>query len=282
MSITIGIPVHNEEKNIGRLLRRLLKENYSFHLREIIIVASGCTDKSEDIIKNFCKKNTKIKLISEDIRRGKSSAVNIILKGAAGDIIAFVDADNIPRKNSINKLIKSFSDGNVVAASGRPILMRNKNNVIDSNYHLIWKLHHKICKICPKISGELFAIRKDIINEIPFYIINDDGFLTAILRRNAKKVVYVPEAVTYTKEKSSIYYYLRKRRRIARGYAQLRELGLNINIPLNLITRSLLILIKKEPLKIPKMIFAVWLEIIANILASYDTAIGKIPYCWEK
>jgi cellulose synthase/poly-beta-1,6-N-acetylglucosamine synthase-like glycosyltransferase len=279
MQATIGMTAYNEEKNIGKLLEFLINEKFSFNLKEIIVVASGCTDKTEEIIKMFIKRNKKGKLIKEEVRKGKVSAVNIILKKAKGDVIIFVCADNLPKKDSINKLIKKFSNKMIGAISGRPIPMENKNTLFGYVSHLIWDMHHKVCIVNPKISGELFAIRKKIVENIPYNIINDDGYMTAITRKKGYKIVYEKEAITYMTGKNSLLTHMRRRRRIARGYIQLKKLGLNVNISLKVIFKALIKRNEKEPLK---TLFVLFLEIIANLLAYYDALLGKTPYCWKK
>ena len=62
-SLSVIIPVFNEENNISPLLERLKKviKKYQY---EIIFVSDGSTDKTEEIIKNFSQKDKNIKLIS--------------------------------------------------------------------------------------------------------------------------------------------------------------------------------------------------------------------------
>jgi glycosyltransferase involved in cell wall biosynthesis len=280
MEITIGITAYNEEKNIGKLLNFLLEEKFNFNLKEIIVVASGCTDRTVDIIKEFVKK--KIKLIAERKRRGKSSAINMILKKAKGDIIVFICADNLPKKDSINKLVKNFYKKDIGSVSGRPIPIEDKNTLFGYVSNLIWKLHHEACLKNPKISGELFAIKNGIIKKIPYDIINDDGYITALVKKLSYKLIYEPAAITYMIGKNNLQTHIRRRRRIARGYIQLKELGLDINTPPKLIYKNIIKIIKEEQYNIIKIIFAVFLELIANLLAFYDTLIGNTPYCWKR
>ena len=282
MKVTIGITAYNEEKNIGKLLESLIKERYSFKLKEIIVVASGCTDKTTDIIERFSRINKKIKLIIEKKRRGKASAINIILKRSKGSIIVFICADNIPKKDSINKIVKKFSKKKIGAVSGRPFPLESKNTFFGYISNLIWDLHHKACLKKPKISGELFAIRNEIVKKIPYNIINDDGYLTFLVKKLNYKLIYEPRAITYMTGKNTFFSLVKRRRRIARGYMQLKEIGMDVNIPLNIKIESVIKYIKKEPHNIYKILFAIILEIIIDALAYYDTIVGKTPYCWEK
>lgn len=281
-TVSIGIPVYNEEKNIGKLLERLLKEKFKFNLNKIIVVASGCTDRTENIVRSFKQKNRRIRIISEKIRKGKSSAINLILKNASGKIIVFIDADNLLKSRSINKVVEKFSDKEVGATSGRQIPLESKKKLFGYISHFVWKLHHRYCSTRPKISGELCAIRNGIIKNIPNNIINDDGYLTAIMRKGGWKILYVPEALVYLKEKNSFLKHIKRRRRIARGYQQLKELKLDVSIPYKTMFKLTAKEICREPQNILKIFFAVGLEVIIIILAYYDTFRGYTPYCWKK
>lgn len=282
LNVTIGIPAYNEEKNIGKLLKKLSKEKFEFKLDTIIVVASGCTDKTEIIVEKFAKKNKKIKLLSEKIRRGKTTAINLILKNTNSKIIVFVDGDNLHKFGSINRLVGKFSDKEIGAASCRQVSLESEKTLFGYISHLIWNLHHSYCLIEPKISGELCAIRKGIVPNIPNNIINDDGYFTAIMRRNGWKIIYVPQALVYLTKKNNLFTHIKKRRRIARGYQQLRELKLDVCIPLKAMFKLTAKEICREPQNIFKILIAVGLEVIINILAYYDSARGHIPYCWEK
>jgi len=68
ITIGIGIAAHNEEANIGKLLQNLLTQPLedSVLLEEIIVVASGCTDRTEEIVEEFAMKDKRVMLITEE------------------------------------------------------------------------------------------------------------------------------------------------------------------------------------------------------------------------
>jgi len=279
-NVSIGICAYNEEKNIGRLLSFLQKERFEFNLKEIIVVASGCTDRTVNIVRKFTRKNKKIKLIVERKRRGKASAVNVILRKAKGEVIVFIGADNIPLRGSINKLVKPLLKEGVGASSGHPIPMEGKGLKAKVE-EIVWNLHDEVCKRFPKISGELFAIKASLIRKIPSTIINDDSYFAAQIIRKGSKIAYVSDAITYMISKDyGLFSHLKRRRRIARGYLQLRELGLSYSIPPFLTLSILLSLIRKKQMKLSIILLALLLEILANILAYIDTLIGYTPFRW--
>ncbi len=55
MDISVGVIAYNEENNIANLLDSLLKQ--SARIKEIVVVSSGSTDKTNEIVKEFIAKS---------------------------------------------------------------------------------------------------------------------------------------------------------------------------------------------------------------------------------
>ena len=72
--VSIIIPVFNEEKNIGKLLERIIQINANSNKfsKEIIVINDGSTDKSKEIIQKF----QKVILINQE-NFGKGKAVHL-------------------------------------------------------------------------------------------------------------------------------------------------------------------------------------------------------------
>tara|TARA_Y100000590_G_scaffold375069_1_gene439765 strand:+ start:10961 stop:11662 length:702 start_codon:yes stop_codon:yes gene_type:complete len=90
MLLSIIVPVFNEEKNIGILIEKLLKLDFSqtnFD-KEIIVINDGSNDRSLEIIEKF----EKIKIINQN-NLGKGRAVQNGIKVAKGDYVLIQDGD---------------------------------------------------------------------------------------------------------------------------------------------------------------------------------------------
>ena len=101
MKLSIIIPVYNEEKTVGEIIKRVEKEDLGKVEKEIIVVDDGSSDQSVAKIKNHTSTSlstgkSKIKnliLIRHDKNLGKGAAVQTGLKHATGDIVLIQDAD---------------------------------------------------------------------------------------------------------------------------------------------------------------------------------------------
>src|SRR5581483_4256735 len=78
---SIGIMAYNEEANIGRTLQSVLAQTGpSIIINEVIVVASGCTDRTIPIVTEMATQEVRIRLFVQEKREGKASAINLFLK----------------------------------------------------------------------------------------------------------------------------------------------------------------------------------------------------------
>jgi len=86
-SLSVIVPVFNEEKTVGGVLASLL----SFGgVSEVICVNDGSSDKSPEIIQAF---KNRIKIINLPQNRGKGFALAAGVRKARGEIVVFLDSD---------------------------------------------------------------------------------------------------------------------------------------------------------------------------------------------
>ena len=62
LDCSVGIMAYNEEANIGQLLKALVTQRTSaVTLSEIVVVASGCTDGTQAIVKAWCRRDSRVR-----------------------------------------------------------------------------------------------------------------------------------------------------------------------------------------------------------------------------
>ena len=136
--LSIIISAHNEEKNIGQLLKILINQDYQSEY-EIIIANDRSTDFTQKIILDYSKKYNYIKLINiQDTPIGwghKKWALNKCIEKARYNIILQTDADCMPRSKWIKSMISNFANPNVIFISG-PAPMENEKNKLSKYYKL--------------------------------------------------------------------------------------------------------------------------------------------------
>jgi cellulose synthase/poly-beta-1,6-N-acetylglucosamine synthase-like glycosyltransferase len=98
---------HNEEKIIRETLDNLLKLPYENY--EVILGLDGCTDRTEEIVEEFCNKSNKFRYYKLNLRQGKPAVINSIIEHAKGDIVIINDADWLFKVKSRQHLLKFLS-----------------------------------------------------------------------------------------------------------------------------------------------------------------------------
>ena len=126
--ISIVIPSFNKVRFIEETLQSIFKQEYSD--LEVIIQDGGSTDGTVNVIKRFAKKYSGIKWESEK-DNGQLEAINKGLKKAIGEVVTYINADDVYKKGALLTVGKYFSKnpdtlwlagrGDVIDESGREI-----------------------------------------------------------------------------------------------------------------------------------------------------------------
>src|SRR3989344_3653596 len=145
MKVSIGVCAYNEEKNIKKLLTSLINQKTNkIKIDEIFVVSSACTDNTNNIVREYEKKDKRIKLIDQKEREGKSSAINLFLKNAKNEVLVLESGDTVPDKNTVEKLCLPFLDPIIGMTGTRPVPINKSNDFMGFVVNFFWELHHEI------------------------------------------------------------------------------------------------------------------------------------------
>ncbi len=136
---TIVIPTYNRQNIIGNAIECIKEQTYSNW--ELIIVDDGSTDNTEDVVKRYLNEDGRIKYIKQ-INMGPDSARNTGLQFALGDLIYFMDSDDVCFPNFLEKCFSEFEkDSSVGAVYCQTGLYRDgeiiqaRNDVLEGNIY---------------------------------------------------------------------------------------------------------------------------------------------------
>jgi cellulose synthase/poly-beta-1,6-N-acetylglucosamine synthase-like glycosyltransferase len=260
---------------------------------EIIIVCSGCTDETVPIARLFAEADRRIKVIVEPERRGKASAVNLILREARGRFIVFLGADVIPGERAIARIaqrLSSAEDLGIVSGAPEPILTETLAEKISS---IIWALHNRVLEaLSGRIvyaCGELYGVRRSIVESMPAWVVNDDAYVAKVAEGMGYRSEICSSAKVYIRAPRTITDYIAQRRRVTFGHLQLwRGVGLYPGCVENaafkapsLFIRMAIPMALGPPFKLPYFLAGMALEALAAILALMDILRGKSHSLWE-
>lgn len=113
--ISIVVPVYNGEKTLRACLNSILNQIYKNY--EVIVVDNNSTDKSKEIIQEFCDKDSRVKYVFEQ-ERLRGAARNTGEKFSKGEVILMTDSDCVIPKNWVQDMIKPILDDDYEAVQG--------------------------------------------------------------------------------------------------------------------------------------------------------------------
>lgn len=219
---SVGVTAYNEEANIGSLLEALIDQHlHEVEIVEIIVVASACTDRTVEIVKEYMAKDARIKLIEQERREGKTSAVNLFLKAAQCDICVLESGDTLPHEYAVEHLVRMFRDPTVGMVGAQKMAVNTPDHIVGLLSHLRLRMEHELCLEIPRL-GEMIAFRK-IFDQIPPDVAMDEAFVEAIVVRNGMQVRYAPDAIVYNTGPTTIRDFVRQRRRNHAGHLYLKH-----------------------------------------------------------
>lgn len=219
---SVGVMAYNEEANIKRTLQAILEQRMdSTCVAEIIVVASGCTDRTVAIVQEMMQEDARIQLIVQERREGKASAINLFLQQARSSVLVMVGADIIPERDALEKLCMHFADPMVGMVGARPMPVNDQDAFVGHAVHMLWRLHDRMARRSPKL-GEGVAFR-NVVSRIPTDTAVDEISIQAVIAKHGLRLVYEPEAIVYNKGPMSIRDFLKQRRRIHAGHLKVRS-----------------------------------------------------------
>jgi len=117
-TLSIIIPVFNEEKTISEILKKASKVKIPNVSKEIIVVDDGSTDATASEIQNSEFRIQNFEHIRHKVNQGKGAAVRTGIRHATGDYVVIQDADLEYDPNDIKKLLKPVLKGNAKVVYG--------------------------------------------------------------------------------------------------------------------------------------------------------------------
>jgi cellulose synthase/poly-beta-1,6-N-acetylglucosamine synthase-like glycosyltransferase len=227
-TFSIIVPVKDEEKVVGRLLKALLQLNYPKQKMEIIIVEDGSVDKTVAI----CRKHARqypdcIKFVHQSNSNGKPSALNCALKYATGEIVAVFDADNVPEPDALLKTVEYFEEPSVVAVQGTPYSINANENMLTKfvsyeeavRFQAYFRGKDALNLFVP-LSGSCQFIRRDVLEKVGGWdekSLSEDMEMSARLAQIGYKVKYAPDIRSWQEYPANLAHLIKQRTRWFRG-----------------------------------------------------------------
>jgi cellulose synthase/poly-beta-1,6-N-acetylglucosamine synthase-like glycosyltransferase len=196
--ITILIPAHNEEESIGATLQNKLSLNYPRQKLEILVVSDASEDRTDDIVQQY--ESHGVRLIRQNPRAGKTSALNLAASSAKGEILVFSDANSIYNQDALKYLMENFSDPSVGYVTGQMKYVNPDGSLVGDGCSAYMRYENVLRKAETQIGsivgvdGGIDAVRKSLYqpmqpDQLPDFV------LPLKVVEHGYRVVYEPRAI---------------------------------------------------------------------------------------
>jgi len=216
--VSVLIPAWNEEGTIEETIEAIF--NIDYPIKEIIVINDGSTDKTKGIVQRLQEKYSRLKLINKE-NTGKGDSLNVGIEKAEGEIIAVIDADSYPAKDSFKKLVGFFED-NEVGAVTCIIIPRNAKRFFEK----LQGIEYQVIAFTRKLLGYVDAIyvvpgplalyRKSALEKIngfdPKNITEDIEIIWHLTKAGYKRKMCLSTYVTTTVPNKLREWYTQRRR----------------------------------------------------------------------
>jgi cellulose synthase/poly-beta-1,6-N-acetylglucosamine synthase-like glycosyltransferase len=264
-SLSVIICARNEAENLRQKLPFILEQNYPEF--EVIVVDDCSDDDTNEILENFSKKYSVLKVskIKKDPKfsHGKKLALTIGIKAAKYDTLLLTDADCEPAgKDWMKYMSRNFSDQkNIVLGIGLykkkkgflNVLIRFETAFIAMQYAGFARSGKPYMGVGRNLSykKELFFKNKGFASHLGLESGDDDLFINEVSNSYNTVVENNPQSFTYSEPEIKLRNWIRQKKRhltTGRFYQQSvkRILGLEYMTRILLLLSFIALLIRKD------------------------------------
>lgn len=186
------------------------------------MVSSGSTDRTDEIVTELSKEFPAVRLLRQEKREGKNSAINCYLDNKTADVVVMLNADNVfGTDDSLRKLVEPLKQDDVGITGGRPKPTNDPHDKVGFAVCLMWEMHHEVAMCYPKI-GELIAF-KDIGTRLSTDQQSDEDILRMKIEEAGMRCVYVPDCIVLNRGPETLEDFMKQRIRVNVGECVMKK-----------------------------------------------------------
>jgi cellulose synthase/poly-beta-1,6-N-acetylglucosamine synthase-like glycosyltransferase len=177
-SVALLIAACNEERHIGAMMEQVLQLNFPKDRLEIVVASdSGSTDRTHEIVRAYEPCGIRL-CLPPDNQICKNVSLDEAVRTTAGELLVFADATARWHPSAIGELVANFADPRVGCVSARKAYWL-EDGFGPSSYRNYWSFEGLVDRgsslfgYIPNASGGLHALRRNIYQSVPGYMIRD-------------------------------------------------------------------------------------------------------------
>ncbi len=221
--VSLFVAAYNEKEYVDEKVRNHLSLNYPPGKVQHIWVTDGSDDGTPDALRKY----PQMEVYHEVARGGKIGAINRGMQFVKAPIVIFSDANTNLSADTIRIITRLFSDPNVGCVAGeKRILTSEKEQAAGAGEGIYWKYESTLKKWDAELysvvgaAGELFAIRRELFEEVEQDTLLDDFIISLRIASKGKTIQYSPDAYAIETASANVKEELKRKVRIAAGGIQ--------------------------------------------------------------
>ncbi|MES2213471.1 MAG: glycosyltransferase family 2 protein [Patescibacteria group bacterium] len=225
-TVSILIPVWNEETTLSKTVDSLLNLNYPKDKLKILIIDDGSTDRTWEVMKQF-ENNPQIELYHKE-NGGKHNALNFGLTKITTDLVGCLDADSYVDPQALRTIVSYFEDSEVMAVTPS-VRIYNPKKIIELMQKVEYGWGIFVRKMLSYMGalyvtpGPFSIFRKEVFENLGGYRkahMTEDLELALRMQTNRYKIANAHEAFVFTVAPNTLHKLYKQRLRWTYGFLQ--------------------------------------------------------------
>jgi cellulose synthase/poly-beta-1,6-N-acetylglucosamine synthase-like glycosyltransferase len=221
--VCLFVTAYNEKDFIRQKVENSFQLDYPREKVQYVWVTDGSDDGTSDLLQEY----ERLEVYHEPARCGKMHAMNRGMQFVKAPIVIFSDTNTRLNKQAIREIVACFSNPKTGCVAGEKRIMEKRADAAAAaGEGLYWRFESWVKKMDAELNsavgavGELFAIRRDLFEEVEIDTILDDFIISLRIAQKGYKIDYTPNAYAEETASLNVKEELKRKIRIAAGGIQ--------------------------------------------------------------
>lgn len=223
--VTLFITAFNEQDIVNEKMKNSLALDYPPNKLHIVWVTDGSNDgTNEQLQSNWGEQAT---VYYQPERQGKTAAMNRGMKLINTPIVIFTDANTMVNTEAVKEIVQAFLDPSVGCVAGeKRVITQTKDGAAAGGESLYWKYESTLKALDAQLysavgaAGELFAVRRELFEEMEKDTLLDDFILSLRIAMKGYRISYCKKAYAIESSSANMKEEEKRKIRIAAGGLQ--------------------------------------------------------------
>ncbi len=223
--VTLFITAFNEEEVVDEKMKNSLELDYPEDKLHIVWMTDGSNDGTNEQLRT--RWEGKATVLFQPERQGKTAAMNRGMKLINTPIVVFTDANTMVNQEAIREIVLAFEDTRVGCVAGeKRIAVQTRDGAAAGGEGIYWKYESTLKALDARLysavgaAGELFAVRRELFEEMEQDTLLDDFILSLRIAMQGYTIAYCTEAYAIESGSADMHEEEKRKVRITAGGLQ--------------------------------------------------------------